>query len=386
MSLPNVSVSYANGNLLADVSVIDGIAGMCGTVNTNLLFGKVFQVFSLDDAETKGFTEIDEPTFHRHLKEFYGEVAGNQELWIMGVPAATTMANMVDDDDETGAKLLIHTAGGKIRLLGVFRNPDPGYNAGAAFLDADVEAAILKAKTFCEARLEEIVPLRVIIEGRVNDEDSVDIFEPKTASNGFAGVVLGGTLNDGSASIGTMLGRAVSFPAHIKIGKVQNGPLSITSAFIGTKKITDMLNLESLHDKGFISFMTYTKANKAGFYFGIDHMASTDDYRLLVYGRVIDKAAVIGNAVYTEDLESEIDVNEDGTIDQIDIEHLASQLKFQIDDKMGDQISKNGAKVIIDPKQNVISTSELEIELGLRPKGYATFIKLKIALSAPIAS
>jgi hypothetical protein len=34
MYLPKVSVLYSNGNLLADVSVIDGIAGIVGTVST----------------------------------------------------------------------------------------------------------------------------------------------------------------------------------------------------------------------------------------------------------------------------------------------------------------------------------------------------------------
>lgn len=211
MFLPRVSVLYSNGNLLQDISVIDGIAGIAGTVDTIELIGKSVQVFNLLDAETKGFTVADEPFMHRHIKEFYDEVGGNQELWLYGVPETDTMAQSLDNEDETSAKNLIRVAGGKIRLLGVTRKPNLGYDPGNAFYDSDVEAAIIKSNTFCQARLDELVPLRILIEGRIADDTSLDVFEPKTSSIGFAGVVVGGSANDGSASIGTALGRAVKF-------------------------------------------------------------------------------------------------------------------------------------------------------------------------------
>ncbi|BAV09393.1 hypothetical protein SAMN05421788_101829 [Filimonas lacunae] len=377
MSYPKVVVTYSNGNLLSDVSAVDGIAGLAGTVNTVALQGAPVEVYNLADAESKGFTEAAEPVMYRHLQEFYGEVGGNQELHVMGVAATQTMASILDDTNAAGAKKLIAAADGKIRLLGVFRTPPSGYNAGEKFLDADVEAAVTKAKTFAQARLSELSPLRVLVEGRVAKEDSADVFTPDTASNGFAGVVLGGSQSNGSASVGLALGRAVKYPAHIKIGKVANGPLSITTAYVGSKPIKEVVNLENLHGKGFISFMKHPQ--KAGIYFGIDRMASNDDYRLLAYGRILDKAAVVAAATYVEQIESEINVTTEGKVSDADITYLSGLIEQQINSNMGEQISK--VQVVISPAQDIVNTSKIFIKLRIIPKGYTSFIEIDLGLT-----
>lgn len=381
MYLPRVTVLYSNGNLLADIAAIDGIAGIVATVVTPALIGAVHTVFNLADAETKGYTEAAEPFIYRHIKEFYSEVGGNQELWIMGTADTMTMADALDDTDETGAKKLIKAANGKIRVLGICHKPAAGYNPGADFFDADVAASLLAAKTFCDARLAELVPVRILVEGRVIDDTSDTIFQPKTANVGYAGVVVGGSKPDGSASVGAALGRAVKYAAHIKIGKVANGPLAIATVYIGSKALKDVLNLDALHGGGIISFMQHP--NKAGFYFGVDRMASTDDYRLLAYGRVVDKAAIIAAAVYIEELESEVDVI-DGKIPEIDIQHLQGRLEQSIKTGMGEQISS--VSIYIDPTQNIINTSRLVVKLRIQPKGYTSFIDVDLGLNAPSAA
>ena len=377
MSLPRVLISYTNGNLLADIAVIDGIAGLIGPAWKPANVGKPMQVFSLKDAESKGFSVADEPMLWRHIMEFYKEVGGNQELWIMGAATNALQSAMLDSSDPAGALKLIKAANGKIRLLGVTTDAAA---VGTDFLSTDVEAAVIAAKTFCEARLAELRPLRVLIEGKISNEASNVIFSPKTASNGFAGVVLGGSQADVSASVGTALGRAVKYPAHIKLGKVANGPLSLNKVYIGSRKLADVTNLEALHDLGFISFMQHP--NKAGFYFGIDRMASTDDFRLLAYGRIIDKAAIIAAGVYVEELEGEVDVDRNtGKIREIDIEHLKSIMTQQINRLMGDQIS--GVEVFIDPAQDIINTGILKVKVKVTPKGYTSQIEVDLGLNAP---
>ena len=380
MSLPKVSILYSNGNLLQDVDAVDGIAALCGTGSTAGLLGVPTTVYSLEDAEGKGFTEAAEPVMYRHLKEFYGELGGNQELHVMVVPNTINMAQMLDNTNAGGAKKLIANAQGKVRLLGVFHDPATGYNGGADFIDSQVPAAILNAKVFAEARLSELAPLRVLIEGRVQNPSASNTLIPKTSSNGYAGVVLGGSLDDGSASVGLALGRAVKFGAHIKLGKVANGPLSISAAFIGKKEIKDVTELETLHDAGFISFMQHPQ--KAGFYFGLDRMSSSDDYRLLAYGRVVDKAAVVAAAVYVEDLEGEVAVDADGKINHSVLSHLEAKITQQINVAMANQIS--GLEVYINPSQDVINTGKLTIRLRVRPFGYTSFIDIDLGLVAPV--
>jgi hypothetical protein len=108
MSLPKVTVLYASGNLLQDIAALDGVGGMIGTGSTPGLLGVAQTVFNLNDAITQGFTELAEPDMFRHLREFYGEVGGNQELHIMIVPDTMTMAQMMDNNNPNGARRLVN--------------------------------------------------------------------------------------------------------------------------------------------------------------------------------------------------------------------------------------------------------------------------------------
>ena len=377
--LPKVTLLYSNGNLLQDIDNLDGIAAIVGTGSTSGLLGVPKVVYNLTDAESQGFTELAEPAMYRHLKEFYNEVGGNQELHVMIVADTMTMAQMLTDTNESGAKKLLRSANGRPRLLGVFRKPGSGYNGGADFIDSDVSAALTSSKTFGDARLTEQAPVRMIIEGRVQNPSAPNVLTPKNSTNPWAGVLLGGTLNDGSASVGLLLGRAVKYAAHIKIGKVANGALSIDTCFIGSKEPKEVTNLATLHGAGFISFMN--QVQKSGFFFGIDRMASTDDYRLLAYGRVIDKAAIIASAVYVEELEGEVDVEANGNISSIDLKYLETRITQQINLSMGSQIS--GLQVYINPAQDIINTNKLTVRLRVIPKGYKSFIDVDLGLLAP---
>lgn len=378
MALPKVNISFGNGNLLQDITGVDLAPGIVGTVATVGLQGVCKSVQNLDDAATQGYTESAEPDMYRHIKEYYAEVAGNKTLWVMGVPDTMTMAQMLTNTNADGAKKLCIAAGGAIRLLAVFRKPPAGYNAGADYMDADVAAAVTASKVFAAARLAELVPLRILVEGRVADDTDAVIYSPNTATNGYAGVVLGGSLSNGSASVGAALGRASAYGAHIKLGKVANGPLSLTAAYIGSKAIKDVTNLEVLHDKGYITFMIHPQ--KAGFYFGKDFMASADDYRFLTNGLIVDKAAVIAAAVYINELQGEVEVDAAGKISELDINHLKGRIEQQIQVGMPGQIS--ALDVYISPNQNIVNTGTLNIKLSITPLGYTSTINVEIGLKS----
>lgn len=380
-NIPKVTIIYSNGNLLQDVGALDGIGALVGTGTTVGLLGTVKSGFNLDDFTAQGYTEQAEPAMYRHLKEFYGEVGGNKELFIMIVPDTMTLAQMVDNTNANGVKKLLAAAQGRVRMFGVFRKPAGGYNGGANFIDSDVQAAVTASKTFCEARLAELAPVRCLIEGRVQTPAAANVLQPKTLTNGFAGVVLGGSLNDGSASVGLALGRALRYAAHIKIGKVANGPLNINTVYIGDKLLKDVTTLDTLHGDGFMTFTTHPQ--KAGFFFGTDRMCSVDDYRLLAYGRIIDKAAVVAAAVYVEQIEDEVEVDASGNIASHVVSDLEQQITQQIQAAMGAQIS--GVEVYINPAQNIINTGKLTVKIRIRPMGYKSFIDVDLGLVAPTA-
>jgi len=373
MSLPRVTITFAHGALLADVGSMDGMAGIVGTGSTTALLCVPTPVYNLDDAIAKKFTEAAEPSMYRHLKEYYAEVAGNKRLVVMIVPETVSMKQMLDNTHSVSAKLLTKQFP-DVRLLGITRAPSSGYAGGAGFIDSDVSEAISVAKTFGEARLAENSPVRILLEGRVQNADAANTLTPNTSSNGYVGAVLGGTLPDGSASVGLALGRACKYEAHVKIGKVANGPLSVDKIYIGDVEASKSLAQESYNDAGFITFMTYP--HKAGYYFAADRMCTKDDYRLLALGRVVDKAAVIASAFFTEEIENEVDVDEEGKIASHAAFHLEERIKQQLSVAMGHQMSGEAQCKITSKK--IVSTGELSVSLRVRPKGYTTYINVNL--------
>lgn len=330
---------------------------------------------------TGGVSQVVNGHLYRQVKEYYDEIGGRQELWIMTVADTVTMAQMLDKDTADHAPLLLSVGGGRIRLLAVSRKPNVGYNAGANFLDTDVETALAAAETLVtDQNTNRLTFLRVLIEGRVANSSNTTYYEPKESEKDFAGVVLGGALNDGSASIGAALGRACKYGAHIKLGKVANGPLKLSAVYIGAKPLAEVANLANLHGMGYISFVTHP--GKAGIYFGIDRMANTGDYRLLSYGRVVDKAATIAAAVYVDVLESEIALETDGRISAPVVAYLRAIIGQQIQALMGDQISNY--EVLIEENQNIVATSRLDVQLRVQPLGYASFIDVTIGLASTV--
>lgn len=376
MSLPKITLLYSNGGLLPDVAVQD-VPAIVGTVATVGLQGTTKIVYNLDDAVAQGYTEGAEPFMYRHIREFYAELGANYKLYVLGLSDTVTMTSMLDNTNNNGAKKLTTFAEREISLLAVCRKPPGGYSGGANLIDADVNTAITNAKVFAEARLAELAPLRVLIEGRVQNPLAANTLVPKNSTNGFTGVILGGSLNDGSASVGLALGRAVKYGQHIKLGKTANGPVSLLNCYVGTALIKDVANLATLHGDGFISFMQHP--GKAGFFFGIDRMCSLDDYRFLAHGRVVDKAARIAAAIYAERIESEVETEAGGVVASHVVIDLEKQIEQAINVQMAEQISEVNA--IIAANQNIINTSKLVVKVRVRPLGYSSFIDVELGLT-----
>ena len=101
-----------------------------------------------------------------------------------------------------------------------------------------------------------------------------------------------------------------------------------------------------------------------------------DDYRLLALGRVVDKAAVIASAFFTEEIENEIDVDEQGKIASHAAFHLEERIKQQLSVAMGHQMSGEARCKIT--SENIVSTGKLSALLRVRPKGYTTYIDVNL--------
>ncbi|RQO37946.1 hypothetical protein DBR39_13750 [Chryseobacterium sp. KBW03] len=379
---PSVTATVTRGNLQRQVLITDGVAGIVGTASVVQNIGKVATVYSLSDAEKKGYTETAEPFLHRHILEFYNELGGSQELWILGTEDTMTMQSACTSTNANGVKKLLTVSKGRVNIVGVCRKPAASYVAGTGFLDTDVKAALITSKVLAEYQQSINRPVRIIIEGRVNDDTITPIDQIVTSENTFSGVALGGTKNDGSASVGVALGRAVKYPAHIKLGDGTNGVLSITSAFIGKKPIDELdpVELDNFTDAGYIHY--HIREGVSGYFFSVDKMAGNDDFNILVFGRLIDKAQRISTATTTPFLETTVRMTKEGKINDADAVYLEQNIKTQLLLQMSGQISD--ADVLISTDQDLITTRTLNMDVKIQPLGYMTWIVINLGLTKTI--
>lgn len=377
---PKVNVVVTNGNLQRQIQVLDGVAGLVGTSVSKI--GEIVTVYNYDDAVAKGYTVVGEPCLNKAIQLFYQELGGNQALTILGVEDTMTLTDMVTATNANGLKKLLNATQGAITIVGLIRKPDVAYTMVADhFLDKDVEDALLASKTLAQYQQSINKPVRMLIEGRVNDL-AADLYEPNTAENGFAGVVLGSNLNDGSGAVALALARAVKYPSHVKLGNGQNGALTIPQAYIGDKAIEDYFpeELDAFANAGFI--IMHRRDGAAGYYFGRDNMATADDFKILVHGRIVDKAQRVAVATATPLLETTVRVDADGQINATDAKHLENEIRQQLLSQMAGQISD--ADVNVPTDVDVISTSTGEIEVKVLPLGYLTWLTVTIGLTSNI--
>lgn len=376
---PKVTVTVTNGNLGRPVNIADGVPGIVGTSDTKI--GVVEKVYSLVDAEAKGYTLIDEPFLHQQIESFYKELGGTGLLYILGVEETMSIDNIVTATNANGLKYLAQKSKGQITHYMVCFKPGAAYVQGDRFLLNGVENAIIQSKPLMQSLQEINRPARLFIDGVVVNVDG-EYNAPNTYENPYAAVVIGGEKNDGYSAAAVALARAVKYPCHVKIGAGPNGPTTLSSVFIGDKAIEEFFpdELDTLSDDGFI--LLHERDGLAGYYFGVDNMCSQDDYKILVHGTVVDKAHRIAVSVLVRDLETTVRIEADGSINPVDAFNTEENIRLAILSKMQGQIS--GIDVHIPTDQNIIDSSTQGVELSIQPLGYKTWIKVVIGLTTTL--
>ncbi|MFN4249059.1 MAG: DUF2586 family protein [Flavipsychrobacter sp.] len=377
MGLPKVTVNITNGALGTSPANEDGVSGLVVTATavTGLSLATPTLINSLKDAEDLGLTATATAFAHRQIKGFYDGynlITGSQvaPLYLMTLVNTATLTNMADKDVATGAIKLLDYAAGKIRLLGLGRSPGVYAPTITEGIDPDSLTALPKAQILGNTYAAAAKPLRILIEGRMflfaNLGSLADL---RTHSENRAGIVLGSSLNDGSADVGFALGVAAALRVQQNIGRVKNGPLlPISNAYIGDTAVKSFASLDTIHDKGYMFYRYFP--NRDGYYFNDDPMAAatSDDYSQLGRGRVIDKAHRITYRVYTNEINDDFVAETGGKLSEGTITYLESQIETAVLREMEGEISN--FRCVIDPAQNVVSTNKVKIKGKIRPRGY----------------
>lgn len=389
MPLPNLVIKLENGALGQVATTSDGVAGLILTgkaVTDKFILNKVIQLSSTRDLKTLGVTAENNPLVHKDVTAFYEQAGDGAELYLIVVPEATTLTQMCSAEDGSPLKKLIDYARGRIRLVGINRIPPAEYEADVTQgIDADVITAAAAAQNVADDYQAKIAPFRMLLPALSWAGTTENLFKPREASYNRVGIVLaadqkiGGTA---SAAIGRVLGRAAAIPVNYSIARVKSGTIAAAGYMADGRTPEECAGLhESLHEAGYIFYRSFTAKN--GYYLNDDCMAAplSDDYSSLSLGRVIDKAIVLIYTTYIDEIQDSVEVDSNGQLPQSLCTYFESNVENAIAAGMQNEISDFDAH--IDPKQNILSTSTMNISCAITPKGILRNINVTLGFTNP---
>ncbi len=402
MPLPGVKITLGNGGLGRVAATDDGVAGLLltgtavpGEKEGEVLFAlnRHYQLGSTKDLATLGITAENNPLIDHEVRSFYAQAGEGAEMHLLAVSEATLLTAMVDPGADSPLSRLIEESGGRIKVCGVNRlimsAQDVDDEQG---IDKDAITAAAAAQQCAEAFATRIMPFRIFLPAPQWKGD-VGTFKPSGSSYNRVAMVLcsEGMLEGLSenvlqgqypAAIGMVLGRAAKAEPQQDLGRVKFGSMAAEGYFTdGSPFLAKQSLASSLNDAGFIFFMNYPGKN--GCYLNGCPMAcaATDDYATLNNGRVIDKAMRIAYDTYITEIMDNVKVGDDGKLPAGVCSSFESMIENAVASLMDGQISSFSAYV--DPDQNILSTSRLDIECSFVPMGVLKNINVLLSFTNP---
>ena len=408
--LPRVKITFANGAIGSTTPMDDGVAALIAPIDKTTLqslqgdtpFNRLtpYLLTSLADLEGYGFNAAVGASIYRIVSEFYSEAPTQSQLWLMTYITDTTaggdydnMRAMLESED---AKNLLRAARGEIRLLMIDAADDS--MCGSVTPDT-APAAMVAAQNLCEwATTELYAPCMAIMTARVA-QGTIPTMRPDLTSMEYNRVcVMDGCTDSNipdSKAIGLLVGRLATIPVQRSVARVKTGPIKSAVMYLpGTaadRQSADRAELRGvnilLHDKGYIVPRTFV--GKTGYYWSDDLMACSpsDDYSLIPRRRTIDKAYRVAYKTLVEEIAEEIPVTDQGTPAPAILKAIETKVESAIVNNMTsignlgtDPADPNdlGVQCHIDPDQNILATSRLEIALRVKPYGYAKYIDVTL--------
>lgn len=173
---------------------------------------------------------------------------------------------------------------------------------------------------------------------------------------------------------------------QVDLGRVKDGALAnmVIPAAADGYIYHNEANTPGLDAARFLSATTYV--GRPGFYIVNPNLMAplNSDFNWLQHGHVIDVASAIAYQFFTGQLSDSIRVSAStGFPLASDIQDLTLRCKAQLDDALTNAGAVSGITVTIPPNQNVLSTSTLNVNIGVIPLGYTKTIKVTIQFVNP---
>lgn len=394
MSLSDVTIIKRTGGLGRRSPGGDMISGLLANgvdVSGGVQIGTPYRLASIQDALALLIDEAYDTTnnvlVYEHIKEFF-RINSNGDLWLMLLPKAENFKDMVDPAKEANALKLLQAAGGAIRQLGVAYNP-----AVTVADDTALVAAIAKAQELAVYAYSVHMPVEIILEGKGYDlEDAVDFrslnAEGVTVMVGQSLSVANTGGNETYAAVGTLLGAVSKAAVNENVGWVQEfnvmgGSLQAAAISGVAYQNIGQGKLNTLNDEGAVFFRTHI--GRPGYYFNDSHTCTDllSDYAYIEMNRTIHKAVRLVREALLPRVNSPVLIDaENGTLSPEVIKSIENDGNRALEAMLSNQ-EVSAMDVYVDPAQNILATSELQVSFSLVPTGTARQINVTIGFENP---
>ena len=341
--LPYVKIEFANGALGATEPMEDGVAGLVATgvaVASKFVLNTPYLVNRLGDLANLGITS-----------------------------------------DASDANAVIYKA---------VKDPSDYTPVTTTGIDGATRAAITNAQGLAEWATENLfAPLFVILEGRHYTGTAATLVSNpiNDGDDNRVSVVIGDSIAGSTgAAVGLLAGRCARIPVQRSIARVRTGSIKATTMYVGSVA-AELGDPATISDSGFICPRTFV--GKGGYFWSDDKLATTpsDDYALIPRRRVIDKAYRIAYQTLVNEISDEVPVTDDGKISAPVVKSIQTAVESAIINNMtsygnlgNDPSDANdmGVECYINPDQNVVATSRLEVSVRVKPHGYTKYIDVTL--------
>lgn len=392
MALPRVKITFENGALGGVAPSEDGVCGLVAyatAVSTTFALNTPYLITKLDGLVALGITSEAtgaNAALYKTVKEFYSEAPDGTKLWVMGVAASTTIANLTDKANNIISTLLMAARGSiNILMLKVASAAEPT-------MSGSIDGAVLTAVTNLQALAEDwtvnkYAPFMCLVEALSYNGVAASLPDLTARSDNRVGVVLGDSVTGSAgAAVGLVAGRLAAEPVQRSLARVRSGAIKAETMYIGTNQ-AELGDPDVANDLGYIVPRTFV--GKSGYYWSDDHLATgaSDDYCAIPRRRVIDKAYRIAYKTLVDEIAENVPVNTEGKLAAFHCKGVETSVESAIVNSMTsegnlgndpDNASDLGVQCYIDPDQNILATSRLEINLKVKPHGYSKYIDVKL--------
>lgn len=379
-----------NGGLNRLLSGEDHISGLV-VIGEGALESQL--ILSVEELAEKGITVEEMPVTFYQINEFF-RINPGAKLYVKGVGTS--------DGTYSEVKQLQNFAEGKLRRVAVC-----DFKRAASTLSAAVGSLNQVAKDLRALN----IPLSTFLSVKVTDLDMPTLPSLHTLNAENVSVVLGQDMgglgrflsgaNPSLSAIGAVLGASSKAKVHESIAWVEKQNL-VSAAY--SKLLADNNELaremdvlgfcdgsllssytpqqiQAMNEKGYIFGIKYS--GQAGSYFNDSFTATKmdEDFAYIENNTTVDKAIREINRVLTPKISSPVYIDPDtGFLENSSVSALEALCDDVLDQMVRDgEIS--GYKVYINPAQQVLRDSKLEVVLKIVPVGTLREITVKIGLT-----